>query len=228
MYLHHILRREDTELIRRVFEAQRKSPTKGDFIELVKEDLENIEESVESIKTLPKVGLKKVVKAKMSDLALRELQDKQTKHSKTKNIEYKTLKLQEYMTSPQMTNAMVETMIALRSSMVRGVKQNFVSSSVRTKCPLQCRDTAQDTQQHLLECPVLLARLTVAEERETVTVKYDDIFSDKDDQGKAISILMRLLEVREEVLEETEDLPVGFITGPSLHCTNNDVARGNI
>ena len=68
----------------------------------------------------------------------------------------------------------------------------------------------------------------MAEERETVTVKYDDIFSDKEDQGKAISILMRLLEVREEVLEETEDLPVGFITGPSLHCTNNNVARGNI
>jgi len=222
MYLYHILRREDKELVRRVFDAQKKSPTKGDFVELVTEDLIKIEESEDSIKVLSKGELKKVVKTKMSEIVLLDLQDKQKNHSKIKNIQYKDLKLQEYMASPQMTNTMVETMVALRSSMVRGVKQNFVSSSVRTKCPLQCRDTIQDTQRHMLECPALLARLSVAEEKESMSVKYDDIFSGLEDQAKVISILMRLLEIRDGILEQ-EDLPVGLITGPSLHYIN-DVA----
>ena len=41
-----------------------------------------------------------------------------------------------------MTNPMVELLVAARSSMVKGIKQNFVSSSVRTKCPLLCRNPA--------------------------------------------------------------------------------------
>ena len=153
MYLHHILQREDKKLVRRVFDAQKKSPTKGDFVELVTEDLIKIEESEDSIKVLSKGELKKVVKTKMSEIVLLDLQDKQKNHSKIKNIQYKDLKLQEYMASPQMTNTMVETMVALRSSMVRGVKQNFVSSSVRTKCSAGTRfRTHSDTCWSVLRC----------------------------------------------------------------------------
>ena len=65
---------------------------------------------------------------------------------------------------------------------------------------------------------MLLAWLSVAEELETMSVKYDDIFSGMEDQTKVISILMRLLEIRDGILEQ-EDLPVRFITGPSLHYT---------
>ena len=133
--------------------------------------------------------------------------------------------MQPYMKDNKMTNNMVSTLVNMRSSMVRGVKGNFVSSSVRTQCPLQCRDTAGDTQRHLLECPVLLRRLTVAEEQARDSVEYDDIFGDVDRQRRVAAVLARLLEVREEELEETS-LPVGTITGPSL-CLNN-ADYGNI
>ena len=42
MYLHHLLGRE---LIKRVYKVQKESPTPGDFVELVKEDLNNIGEA---------------------------------------------------------------------------------------------------------------------------------------------------------------------------------------
>ena len=40
MYLHHIVQKDQNELIKRVFKAQAENPTKGDFCELVKEDMD--------------------------------------------------------------------------------------------------------------------------------------------------------------------------------------------
>ena len=45
MFLHNILRRNKEELVKRVYEAQKQIPTKGDFIELVKADLLKIGEA---------------------------------------------------------------------------------------------------------------------------------------------------------------------------------------
>ena len=146
-------------------------------------DLDMIEESEESIKNLSKDTLKKVVKTKINEIVLKVLKENQTKHSKVKHIEYTKFKLQDYVKDQGMTNSMVETMIALRSSMVRGSEPELcVSSSMRTRCPLQCRDTAGDTQRHLLECPELRARLSVAEDQVLELVKYDDIFGEPEDQ----------------------------------------------
>ena len=44
IYLKEILSRNGGELIKRVYTAQRDNPKKGDFIDLVKEDLESIGE----------------------------------------------------------------------------------------------------------------------------------------------------------------------------------------
>ena len=41
-YLHTSLQRDETELVRKVFEAQRNYPSPGDFIEIVRKDCESI------------------------------------------------------------------------------------------------------------------------------------------------------------------------------------------
>ena len=71
MYLHHILGRNKEELIRRVYNAQRDNITHGDFVELVKGDLEYIgkafdEESI-MLQTKPqyKNHIKKKIRAKV-------------------------------------------------------------------------------------------------------------------------------------------------------------------
>ena len=42
MYLHNILQKDEDELVRRVYEAQRMDPSPGDFDELVKEDMDTL------------------------------------------------------------------------------------------------------------------------------------------------------------------------------------------
>ena len=42
MYLQNILKRPKEEVVKRVFEAQKLNPVKGDWIELVKKDFNNV------------------------------------------------------------------------------------------------------------------------------------------------------------------------------------------
>ena len=47
MYIYNILGREEGELIKRVYKAQKENPTKCDFIELAEKDLEMIGEPID-------------------------------------------------------------------------------------------------------------------------------------------------------------------------------------
>merc|ERR1719319_1198713 len=131
---------------------------------------------------MSKGAFKSLVKVKVNEAAKEALNIQQKEHSKVNDIKYEKLKIQQYMVDTRMTNAMVEVLVAARSSMMRGISQDFVSSSVRTQCPLLCRDTARDTQRHLLECPVLLAGLSVQEEEMRGSIEYDDIYGDAEMQ----------------------------------------------
>ena len=53
-YLHTILTRSDEELTKRVYIAQRESPTKGDFFNLVTEDFKKIGEILDEEKIVSK------------------------------------------------------------------------------------------------------------------------------------------------------------------------------
>ena len=45
MYLRTILMKDDGELVKRMYRAQQNNPSPGDFVELLKNDFQNIEES---------------------------------------------------------------------------------------------------------------------------------------------------------------------------------------
>ena len=192
------------------------SPTKGDFVELINEDMKLFEITEANAATMSKSEFKKLVKSNIKSTVLKMLQEKQKLHSKTRNISYTELKTQMYISDRSMSNSMVETLVAWRSSMVRGIAQNFAPSSQATACPLGCR--ASDSQQHLLQCPPLLARLTAAEGEVRNSAEYDDIYRDVERQRRLSPVLQRLLEVREDLLQP-QDLPVGSHTGPSATCS---------
>ena len=75
MYLHHILGRNKEELIRRVFNAQKDNPTPGDFIELVKGDLANVEVAYdeENIWSQTKIQFKNHIKKKVQSNIFEDL-----------------------------------------------------------------------------------------------------------------------------------------------------------
>ena len=71
MYLHHILQKQETELVKRVYKAQKESPTKGDFVKLVEMDLKMIDVKFdeEAIKAESKSSFKKYIKSKMCEVS---------------------------------------------------------------------------------------------------------------------------------------------------------------
>ena len=99
--------------------------------------------------------------------------------------------------------------------MTRGIKANFSSMfQSDLSCPLKCG--APDKQSHLMLCPVLLAHLSMAEKELTRTISYVDIFGSVDEQLIVIRILSRLLELRQDLLDNQDSLPVDTSTGPNI------------
>ena len=85
--------------------------------------------------------------------------------------------------------------------------------------PLNCG--APDQQSHrmqlmLMLCPVLLARLTIAEEETTNFAKNNDIYGSVEEQLNMVRILSRLLDIREDLLNNKDSLVVNLITGPNI------------
>ena len=217
MYLHNILSREEGELVKRVYRAQSDRPTKGDFVELVKADLEMIGATLNEnkIQTQTKGEFKSSIKSKIQDAALQYLKTLQIKHKKTEHIQYNNFRIQPYMKDPRFTNSMVSMLFSMRSSMTRGIKANFSAMYRRDlSCPLKCGAT--DQQSHLMFCPVLLAQLSCDDEKMTRSTMYEDIFGSVDQQLIVIGILSRLMELREELLDKQNSLPVDSSTGPNI------------
>ena len=88
IYLHTILTRSNTELIKRVYNAQKETPVKGDYYNLLKNDFLIIGEDLneEKIASTAKETFKRNVKIKIKIAATKYLKEKQAKHSKVKAI----------------------------------------------------------------------------------------------------------------------------------------------
>ena len=76
MFLFSILQKDVTELVRRVYEAQKNDPSPGDFILLVKSDFARIGVNISDneISKMKKQQFRKLVKTKTSDAAFKYLQ----------------------------------------------------------------------------------------------------------------------------------------------------------
>jgi hypothetical protein len=94
VYWQTILKRKDTELIKQVYQAMKPSPLKGDWIELLKDDLEKggltLEDEVK-ISTLTKLSFKNDLKKKIRQLSQDELECVKSGHDKVKTIAHSNL-----------------------------------------------------------------------------------------------------------------------------------------
>ena len=82
MYFHTILQKNETEMVRKVYEAQKTDPSPGDFVELVRKDCENIQldMSDKDISKLPKQKFRAIIKEKISNSAFKFLENMQQEH----------------------------------------------------------------------------------------------------------------------------------------------------
>ena len=162
IYLQTLLKRNDGEVTKQVLLAQIEEPFKGDFVQLVEEDLKSIKFPInyDLVKKLPTEKFKNLIKKKFKALALEHLLILKENHSKVKDIKYSELKPQEYLLSNLFTNKDTELLFNLRTKTNKNFKANFPSLHQRgLSCPLLCWTDQEiaphDTQENLLECQTL-------------------------------------------------------------------------
>ena len=212
MYLHTILTRNDSEVTKKIYEAQKINPNKGDFAKLVKVDLERIKlnNTEDEIKAMKKGELKSIVKRKVREAALEYLNEK--KGSKLFKLRHTKLETTEYLKSPRFQQKKSSLLFALRTRTVRGIRSDFGGQYQDKECPLPgC--SHPDTLANLLTCPIIRDRLGATD---ATIVAYEDVFSQ--DIGclrKATDVYEKILDIRKD-LEEDNGTPAAAPAGP-LH-----------
>jgi hypothetical protein len=99
-YHHHIITRDDSELIKKIYLKQKEDPLKGDWIHLIQKDYEFIQEDLNDdfLKSIPKDIFLKQVKEKVTKAAFKSyLLLKETNKTKMKQLTYDKFQMQEYL-----------------------------------------------------------------------------------------------------------------------------------
>ena len=197
MFLYYILKEDENSLISKVFYAQLANPVKNDWAMTCKDDLDDLQISLdfEEIKNLSKYSFKKIVKEKISQSAFKALTEEQRNLSKVKNLQFKSLKIQEYMLPNKLDLRMTKFVFLLRSRML-DVRCNFKNKYTDVLCPLCKAD--QDTQQHLMVCTVL----DDAEVVDKIPLYEHLLQSEPMKLSETASILKKKFERRQEILKQ--------------------------
>ena len=193
LYLQNILQRNDNELVKKVYLAQKADTSEGDFCQLVDSDLQliDLQMSNDQISGMSSFDLKKLVKIKAGQAAFKDLLAIKETKSKMDNILYnRSFKPQPYILN--LTRQESSLLMALRTRSVRGIRSDFGDIFLDKTCPLPgCQEA--DSLSHVLVCRALLT----AVQAPVQTVQYGDVFSDcQDTQAAAVARFSQLLEAR--------------------------------
>ena len=196
MFLHYMLKLNNSEMLSQFFYAQWNSPCKNDWTVTVKNDLDEfkIEANLEVIRHMSQFQFKDLVKKRCQDTAFRHLLTLKATHSKLSNITYEAYSMQPYLFDGTFHSGDARILFRFRTRMIR-VGRNY-KSMCEVVCPL-CKNE-EDTQEHLLMCPVLTS--------DTTGVRYADIFASDNMLGMkdCFEALKTALNRREDVLAAEE------------------------
>ena len=129
-----------------------------------------------------------------------------------KNLKYDKYEIADYLKSPLFNNNTRNTLLAIRTRTVRGIRGDFGSLYPNKMCPLGCGD--YDNLENILTCSVL-KQYHKSTEMASTNCKYEDIFSKNiSKQQKVTELYSQLLETRSRIMQS---MPVAN-TGP-VHGT---------
>ena len=127
MYHHHILSREDSEIIKKIYLKQKENACKGDWINLIKKDFGFLGEDIqdEVITHTPKDIYRKWVKTKVKNAAFKEYSKlKEESRKKLNSLQYEELEIQPYLESSRFSLEEKQLLYSLRSKCYLA-KMNF-------------------------------------------------------------------------------------------------------
>ena len=198
-YLQTILKRHDTEIIRKVYSAQKRNPCKGDWIKLVETDMKQIELNIEDehIEQINENDFKKVIQSKVRQQAFKELKLMQDKHKKVKQIPFVSLgDPQLYLKHKYFSNKKSSLLFNLRCQTVRNVRYNFHTYyNNDILCKLGCTQEI-DSQEHMLSRRRVISQLAKEDKELLKTVQYKDIFGEPEEQYHITRVFKSIIKIR--------------------------------
>lgn len=105
-FLRYILNEDMSSMIRQVYETLKLDSRKGDFVYLIKQDMEDLdlELTEEEIQICTKIQWKKFIHERVKYFALFSLTEENKHKSKTKHIKFETLTMRKYLEKNQNTS----------------------------------------------------------------------------------------------------------------------------
>ena len=198
-YLHHLVTRNEEEMLSKFFLTQWKYPTgKQEWTEQVKKNLEEFGgEDLDWMKNKSKSSFKTIVKKQARKLALHTLILEKERHSKMENLNYKNLEMQDYSKDQTINVNQARTLFRFRTRMAR-FWGNFKGGRPPQKCPVCSEVMSIDTQSHSFQCEVLGASINI-------NGNYENIFEAKVTQTVARTV-ENIEKFRQPYLEKSECL----------------------
>ena len=200
MYLWHILSRDNTELIRRIYNTQSISNNIGDWVRLVQADKKELGITLtdEEIQGVSKNVFRKFVKKRATLNHLKKLSELKMKHSKSKFLSCSKLEVADYIQNSALSTAEKMLLFKLRSKTL-DVKANFPGVNRSLWCKTCGLFT--ETQSHLLQCPAIVVHLKYLFGK-TSKLEENFVYGNCEQQETIVKIFTDILEVRENLLEE--------------------------
>ena len=199
MYFKVISERDDSELTKKVILAQVRSPLSGDFMYQVKASMSALSISHSEIMMQSKDELRGLIDKRINSIAYDYLIQLGQNHSKVNTDLYSNLEGSDFLFDNRFSTELCNILFKFRTRMytVKGNYRNKYASSDDMECPLEnCLEL--DTQEHMFSCKALKC--------DSKSV-YTDIFSsDMDILLQAGKTLLKLVEIREDLLENKETL----------------------
>ena len=157
-YLHTILKMDKKGMVYSFFTTQWNSPSKGDWTEQIKEDLNDfkIPCSFDFITSKSDEAFKTLVKKCAKIYTMEHLQKQKLKHSKMDNLSYSDLKMQSYFTGDQISTSEKKMLFRVRTRMEK-FGDNYRGGKEYVMCPL-CK-LHLDNQDLCLQCPEVVKEI---------------------------------------------------------------------
>jgi hypothetical protein len=202
-YWWHVLNVDKSEMIFRVYAAQKLSPVSGDWIHLLETDKRKfqIEMSDSEVSAISKQKFKNYIKKKAEELTIQFLAKLAMKHSKSDQLDVEDLSISPYLTDCRFSKEERELLFKLRSKTV-DVKQNFPNAYLNNDMLCDLCKLFTCTQSHPLQCPKLSCKLVIDGQ---LQLSDTWIYGPVEQQLLYIKIYTQFWKLREEELNKLKN-----------------------
>ena len=201
LYHHHIVTRDESETIKKIYNKQKINPLKGDWFDLIRKDFEfiGIELKEDEIQAATKVEYKKKIKELIYKSAFKEYMKEKANKSKLNDLKYQSFKVQPYLKDSGFNSKEINLLYSLRSRS-HPAKCNYrIMNSNNLNCSLGC--LVPENQQHIFEdCKEIRKQIQYNN-----SYKIKDIYEDTHKQKAAISYFLQIEEKRLDLKKKLED-----------------------